>query len=202
MEASYSPQEKQLIFQGIRGKYAQVAQSPQGLFRFPTGREGLTALGYPRQYLDCLPGPVLESYCGVGNPFSLGPVERGDEVLDIGCGGGVDTLLAALMAGPRGRAHGVEPVPEMLARARANLEASGLANASFSQAEAEDLPFPDAFFDLVISNGALNLVPDKARALAEAFRVLRPGGRLQVADQVLSGPGFPDREAAISCWFR
>jgi SAM-dependent methyltransferase len=202
MNTAFSPQEQQLIFQGIRGKYAHVAQSPQGLFRFPTGREGLEALGYPRPYLGCLPGPVLESYCGVGNPFSLEPPARGEDILDIGCGGGVDTLLAALMAGPRGRACGVEPVPEMLARALANLEASGLANASFFPAPADDLPFPDASFDLVISNGALNLVPDKARALAEAWRVLRHGGRLQIADQVLIGPGFADKGEAISCWFQ
>lgn len=202
MEPPFSLQEKQRIFEGIRGKYAQVAQGPQGLFRFPTGREGLAALGYPAQYLACLPAPVLDSYCGVGNPFSLGPVARGEAVLDLGCGGGVDTLLAALMAGPRGRAEGVEPVPEMLARACANLAASGLANVVFHLASAEDLPLPDSSFDLVISNGAINLVPDKPRALAEAWRVLKPGGRLQVADQVLTGPGFPDKEAAISCWFR
>jgi SAM-dependent methyltransferase len=202
MDNAFSLQEKQRIFDGIRGKYAQVAESPLGLFRFPTGRQGLAALGYPVPYLECLPGPVLESFCGVGNPFSLGPVERGWSVLDLGCGGGVDTLLAGLMAGPAGRAKGVEPVPEMLARARANLLASGLANVSFHQATAEDLPFPEAAFDLVISNGALNLVPDKARALAEAWRVLKPGGRLQIADQMLVGSALPDKEAAISCWFK
>lgn len=202
METFFSAQERQQILEGIRQKYRMVAQSPRGLFRFPTGHTGLEILGYDLAWVGALPRAVAECFCGVGNPFSLGRVEPGQAVLDIGCGAGVDTLLATLMAGPRGRAVGVEPIPEMLERARTNQVLCGLANVEFLEASAEDLPLPDASFDLVISNGAFNLVPAKARALAEALRVLKPGGRLQVADQVLAAPDQPDRRSMIACWFR
>jgi SAM-dependent methyltransferase len=202
MEMSFSGPERQQILEGIRGKYRQVASSPRGLFRFPTGRTGLEALGYDLTLTRVLPKEVAEFYCGVGNPFSMGPPLPDQAVLDIGCGAGVDTILAAMLAGPRGRAVGLEPIPEMLARARANLALCGLGNVEFHLAVAEDPPLADEGFDLVISNGAFNLVPDKARALAEAYRVLRPGGRLQVADQVLAGPDLPDRQSMITSWFR
>ncbi|MFH1032896.1 MAG: methyltransferase domain-containing protein [Pseudomonadota bacterium] len=201
MDGILSEMERRAVDEGIRGKYRHVATSPRGLFRFPTGRTGLECLGYDPALITALPRQVAECYCGVGNPLSLGEPRPGQAVLDIGCGAGVDTLLAARLVGPGGRAVGLEPVPEMLARARANLALTGLGNLEFLQAWAEDLPLPAQSFDLVISNGALNLVPGKARALAEVWRVLRPGGRLQVADQVLSGPDFPDRAAMIACWF-
>ncbi|MCB2186206.1 MAG: methyltransferase domain-containing protein [Deltaproteobacteria bacterium] len=197
-----SPADREVIRQGIEGKYAQVAQGPAGHFAYPTGRPGLEGQGYSPELLAFLPPTVAGSYCGVGNPFALGPVEPGEEVLDVGCGAGVDTILAAHMAGPAGRAVGLDLSPDMLAAAQANARAVGLANVGFQRAGADDLPFPDASFDLVISNGVFNLTADKARALAEVFRVLKPGGRLQIADQVARGPVEKSLKERVATWFQ
>jgi ubiquinone/menaquinone biosynthesis C-methylase UbiE len=144
----------------------------------------------------------VSSYCGVGNPFSLGPINRGETVLDIGCGAGVDTVVAAKMVGPEGRVIGIDMTPGMLARARKNLQGTSIQNVSFHRASAEDLPFPDESFDVVISNGVFNLIPDKARALEEVFRVLKPHGRMMMADQILTGVLPSDIKARIESWFR
>ncbi len=179
------------VHDAILERFRRAAQSPHGLFSYPTGPAGLAALGYDAALLARLPAEVQRCYCGVGNPFAAGLPEAGESVLDVGCGAGVDLLLAALLVGPEGSAAGLEFSPEMLARARGNAELAGLANARFHQGGAESLPFPDASFDRVLSNGVLNLVPDKERALAEALRVLKPGGRLQVADQILEADQAP-----------
>ena len=138
----------------------------------------------------------------MGNPLDLGPIRPGERVLDVGCGAGVDAIMAARLVGGTGRVVGLEFSPDMLAKARANAAKAQAGNLSFVPGSAESLPFPDASFDVVISNGAYNLVVDKGAALAEAFRVLAPGGRLFVADQVLVGPPPQSREEAVSCWFR
>ena len=130
---------------------------------------------------------MAAAYCGVGNPFTLGPIHPGDTILDIGCGAGVDSIIAALMVGPSGSVTGVDLVPEMLERAKENARLVGAANVTFLEASAEELPFPDNSFDVVISNGVFNLVVDKAKALGEVYRVLKPGGRFMLADQVLAG---------------
>ncbi len=200
MDIVFTPEQRRQIAESLAARYAAVAEGRPGMFRYPTGLAGLQAQHYPAQVLEALPDSVQRAFCGVGNPFSLGPVNPGDSVLDIGCGAGVDALVAAVYAGPSGWVAGVEPSPGMLARARANLAAAGLANVEFSLGNAEDLPYPDCRFHLAISNGVFNLVVDKARALAEAFRVLVPGGRLQVADQVLAGPPARDAEAAARAW--
>ncbi len=200
MEFAFTPEQRVRIAEGLAARYADVAAGQAGLFNYPTGRAGLAGLGYPAEVLAVLPKAVQEGFCGVGNPFALGPVLPGDAVLDIGCGTGLDALVAAVAAGPSGRVAGVEASPEMLARAQANLQAAGLANVEFSPGSAEALPFPDGRFHLAISNGVFNLVVDKGRALAEAFRVLVPGGRLQVADQVLTGPPAGDAEAVVLAW--
>ena len=174
----------------IMERFRQAAKSPQGLFAYPTGLEGLRLLGYPEEDLAALPAAVTGTYCGVGNPFSAGLPAKGESVLDVGCGTGVDALVAARRVGPHGRVEGLEFSPDMLERARANAQDAGLANAAFRQGRAEQLPYADAGFDLFISNGVYNLVPDKPRALAEAWRVLKPGGRLQVADQILEAEEF------------
>ena len=190
------------IEESLRQKYVRVALTPEGNFRYPTGIAGLEAQDYDREILEKIPVEVLASHCGVGNPFSLGPVSEGDSVLDIGCGAGVDTIIAAVMTGPKGSVAGIDIVPDMLARAHENLLKAALGNVTFLEASAESLPFPDANFDLVISNGVFNLVPDKFEALKEAFRVLKPSGRLQVADQVLTGEPEDDVESRISNWAR
>jgi SAM-dependent methyltransferase len=190
------------IAAGIRQKYSEVAKSPEGQFQYTTGRKGLEALNYDKTLIDKLPDAVASTYCGVGNPFSLGKINEGEHVLDIGCGAGVDTILAAMMAGSNGSAVGVDIVPEMIARAESNLKTTGIDNVSFQTTDGEHLPFPDDIFDVVISNGAINLIPDKERALAEINRVLKPGGRLMVADQIAVGSVQKDIEARLVNWFQ
>lgn len=202
MEDELTFQDKKRIEESIRGKYAKVAKSPEGLFKYPTGLAGLRALNYDAKITQALPEAIGSSYCGVGNPFLLGPIREGEAVLDIGCGAGVDTIFAAMMVGPTGTVTGIDLVPEMLAQARENAKLAGLRNVAFVETSAEKIPFPDAGFDVVISNGVFNLVPDKVRALVEAIRVLKPSGRLMIADQVLVGQLPKDKRARIKSWFR
>ena len=179
-----------------------MAASPQGLFKYPTGKAGLEALGYDPEILKSLPESVLDSFCGVGNPFSLGPVDRGETVLDIGSGGGLDSLVAARMVGAGGKVVGLDLSPEMVARAYENLKQTDLTNVAFQEFSGEDLPFPDGSFDVVISNGVFNLIPAKGRMLKEACRVLKPNGRLLIADQMLSGALTKSPQERIDSWFR
>jgi SAM-dependent methyltransferase len=202
MGIEFTTEERNRIQETVRRKYAEVSVSPEGLFRYPIGREGLEALGYAAEMIRALPEGAVSSYCGVGNPFTLGQIIEGDEVLDIGCGGGVDTLAAALMVGPSGNVVGIDRVPDMLVRARKNLQETSLQNVTFLEASAENLPFRDRSFDAVLSNGVFNLVLDKARALGEVFRVLRPYGRLMIADQILTGDLPDDTKSRVESWFR
>ena len=202
MVTKFSSIERDKIYKGIRKKYKKVAKKPDGLFKYPTGKAGLEALQYDPGIMEALPETVLAAYCGVGNPFSLGAVNAGESVLDIGCGAGVDTIFAAKMTGPAGKAVGIDLIPEMLKRAEENLKLAEIDNVKFEESSAEKLLFPDESFDVVISNGAFNLVPDKARALEEVFRVLKPGGRLMIADQILIGELAQDRKEIIKSWFR
>lgn len=200
MEPFLTEEEKDKVLETIAQRYHKVAESPEGQFRYPTGRAGLEALGYEQALMEKLPESVLRSYCGVGNPFSLGRPQEGETVLDIGCGGGVDVFLAALMVGSTGRAVGIDMVPEMIEKARQNLEETTLGNVTLELGSAEKLPFPDGGFDAVLSNGVFNLIPDKRSALREVLRVLKPGGRLQMADQVLASPSLKDKKALIDSW--
>ncbi|GAB6125306.1 hypothetical protein JCM14124_10120 [Humidesulfovibrio idahonensis] len=179
------------IDHALRERFRAVAHSPEGLFSYPTGLAGLRALDYPPEALSELPEAVLACYCGVGNPFAAGLPSPGEAVLDVGCGTGVDTLVAAHYAGPSGRVAGLEFSPEMALRGRKNIRACGIATVGLAQGRAERLPFADAVFDRVISNGVFNLVQDKATALAEVHRVLKPGGLVQVADQILESDEPP-----------
>jgi len=172
------------IEEALLKRFRQAAVSPQGLFQYPTGREGLRALAYPADFADSLPDPVAQCYCGVGNPFAPGLPVPGARVLDVGCGAGVDVIAAARFAGPQGSVAGLEFSPDMLARTEENVRLCSAGNVTLAQGRAESLPYAEASFDMLISNGVYNLVRDKARALAEAFRVLKPGCSLQVADQI------------------
>ena len=202
METKFNSDERKRIQEGINEKYKRVAISPEGDFNYPTGRAGLEGQKYDPEVLRVLPKDVLASYCGVGNPFSLGPVKKGEAVLDIGCGAGVDTLVAAIMVGPEGRVTGIDLIPEMLKRARTNLEKISLKNVTFREGSAEQLPFPDESFDVVISNGVFNLIPDKAKALREVFRVLKSSGCVLLADQILMGDMPADTQSMVANWSR
>jgi len=202
MDSQITGVELRQIESGISEKYSKVAVSPEGLFKYPTGRKGLETLNYGKDLIERLPDAVVSSYCGVGNPFSLGEINRGEQVLDIGCGAGVDTIIAAIISGPKGSAVGVDIVPEMIARAESNLQKMDLENVSFQQTSGENLPFADDTFDVVISNGAINLIPDKEAALSEIIRVLKPAGRLMVADQIAISRIQKDINARLANWFQ
>jgi len=202
MATELTVQDKKRIEESIRGKYAKVAMSPEGLFKYPTGLAGLRALNYDSKIIQTLPEAVAASYCGVGNPFLLGPISEAEAVLDIGCGAGVDTIVAAMMVGPSGTVTGIDLVPEMLAQARENAKMMGLRNVTYVETSAEKMPFSDGDFDVVISNGVFNLIPDKISALAETIRVVKPSGRFMIADQVLVGQLAKDKKARIKSWFR
>ena len=187
MEAQLSTEDKERIVEGIRKKYAEASVTPQNLFNYPTGREGLEGLGYDSKIVKSIPKPVIDSFLGVGNPFSLGPIDEGETVLDIGCGGGFDLIFAAIMVGSKGNVTGIDVTPEMLELSKKNLQEASIENVTLRQTNAEELPFPDNNFDVIISNGVLNLIPEKAKAFSEIFRVLKLDGRLMVADQILIG---------------
>ena len=191
-------QDVAAIRQGIAEKYRKVAASPAGLFRYPTGEESARTLGYPAALLQGVPPTIRERFVGVGNPFGLGPIGPGEAVLDLGCGAGLDAMVAAQLVGPTGRVVGIDLSPEMLAVASAALAETPYTWVSFRQGEVEALPFPDTSFDVVLSNGVLNLVPDKPRAVREIYRVLRPGGHLQACDIGLVGDEPPPDKAPWS----
>ncbi len=200
METRFNATERKRIREGIEEKYRKVSITPEGNFNYPTGRAGLKGQKYNPDILRKLPKDVLASYCGVGNPFGLGPVNKGEAVLDIGCGAGVDTLVAAIMVGPEGKATGIDLTPDMLKQAKISLKKTSLENVTFQEASAEQLPFPDGTFDVVISNGVFNLIPDKAKALREVKRVLKLSGRFLLADQILMGEIPADTESMVKNW--
>ncbi len=202
MTAGLNNEQQRKIVTGIRKKYRQVAVNPDGQFSYPTGRAGLEALGYKRQWTDRLPEQVAGAYCGVGNPFLLGTIRQGDSVLDIGCGAGVDTIIAAMITGSRGRAMGIDLVPEMIRRAEENRRRMEIDNLNFEQADAAALDVEELSFDKVISNGVFNLIPDKGQALKTVYRALKPGGILMLADQIAGGPVEKDLKTRIDNWFR
>lgn len=179
------------IHQGVADKYRKVAVSPEGLFRYPTGETSALGLGYPAALVSCVPSAIRERFVGVGNPFALGEIRPGEAVLDLGCGAGFDAFVAAQLVGPGGHVTGVDLSVEMLAVADAGKIEFGFPHIEFREAVIEALPFPDASFNAALSNGVLNLIPDKPAALREIYRVLKPGGRLQACDMSLVGDEPP-----------
>jgi arsenite methyltransferase len=184
----------------IRKTYSRVSERPDEDFVFPTGRAWALDLGYPAELLARVPDGSAESFAGVANPFALGALSPGERVLDVGSGAGTDSLVAAQMVGPAGSVTGVDMTSEMLARARAGASAMGAANATFVEGEAESLPFDDEAFDVVISNGVIDLVPDKDAVFSEIYRVLAPGGRIQVADVTIQRPVSEEGRRNIDLW--
>jgi SAM-dependent methyltransferase len=200
MSASGPPVDVDVLRAEIRRTYTDVSTEPDQEFIFPTGRAWAQALGYPEPELARVPDATVESFAGVANHWLLGRIDPGSVVLDLGCGAGTDLLIAAQMTGPAGRAIGVDMTTAMLERARASAEAMGLQSVELHEALIESLPVEDASVDVVISNGVIDLLPDKDVVLDEIDRVLRPGGRLQLADVVIHHEVSEDARQRIDLW--
>ena len=184
----------------VRGRFATIASTPEQEEKFPVGPESAKNLGYDSEEIDHLPASVTESFAGVGNPLCLGEIRPGEIVLDLGSGAGLDSILAATRVGSSGRVFGVDLTEEMVEKARQNATALGIENIEFLCGEIEDLPLEDGVAHVAISNGVFNLCPDKPRALAETARVLRPNGRLLMADILLEDHVTPDELARLGTW--
>ena len=184
----------------VRDKYREVALEPGAQHHFHTGRPLAARLGYDPAVVDPLPDRAVESFAGVGNPFSLRAIERGERVVDVGSGAGFDSLVAGHYVGADGRVVGVDMTVEMLEKARATAISLDRANVEFREGLAEALPVDDGWADVVISNGVINLCTDKRAVFAEVFRVLRPGGVLQFADIANGRPVPPDALRQIDLW--
>ena len=186
--------------EAISEEYTAVATEPDHGFHFHTGRPLTQILGYDEAWLTAVPETAIASFAGTGNPFRLGELQPGEHVVDIGCGAGIDSLIAAQMVGAEGAVIGVDMTPAMLARAEAALEESNLDNVSFLSGYAEALPVPDGWANVIISNGVMNLFPDKEAALQEMMRVLKPDGRLQIADILVEKPVPTGAKQNIDLW--
>jgi arsenite methyltransferase len=188
-----------LLKREIKKTYASVSQEPEKDFVFPTGRAWAEDLDYPPELAN-VPESAAQSFAGVANPFTLGRLDPGERVADLGCGAGTDSLVAAQMVGPEGHVTGIDMTPEMLAKARAAAEELGAENVDFVECEIERLPFEAESIDVVISNGVIDLVPDKDAVFAEIYRVLRPGGRMQLADVTIQNPVSEEGRRNIDLW--
>lgn len=184
----------------IEKTYSDVSEKPEEKFIFPTGRSWAEELGYPKELLDRVPEESVASFAGVANHFLLGELSEGETVLDLGCGAGTDLLVAAQMVGPSGKAIGIDMTDSMVARARESAREMGLDNVELTQGLIERVPLPDESVDVVISNGVIDLVPDKDAVFSEIWRLLRRGGRLQVADVTIQRPVSEEGKRDIDLW--
>jgi len=184
----------------VQEEYAEVAACPLKGYHFHVGRAHAARLGYDPADLDPLPEPVVESFAGLGNPFALGRLNHGETVVEVGSGAGMDALIAARRVGPTGRVVGVDMTDAMVEKARANALLVGAANAEFHEGLAEELPIPDGTADVVLSNGVINLCPDKEAAYREVLRVLKPGGRIQIVDTAVRTAVPEDGREDIALW--
>jgi SAM-dependent methyltransferase len=200
MSATDIPVDVDILREEIRKTYTEVSSEQEQEFIFPTGRAWAQELGYPEPELTRVPDASTESFAGVANHWTLGRAEPGSVVLDLGCGAGTDLLIAAQMTGPTGRVIGIDMTPAMLERARASAQGMGFENVELHSSLIESLPLDDASVDIVISNGVIDLVPDKDAVFDEIDRVLRPGGRLQLADVIIHHEVSEDARKRIDLW--
>jgi arsenite methyltransferase len=178
--------DREHIFDAVRLMYTSVANEPERTFHFPTGRSACEFVGYPKELLDRVVPTALESFAGVGYPFASNVIKEGDTVLDIGAGAGTDILLAALLVGPSGKAYGLDMTRAMHEKLHSNMDKMGLEYVIPLLGNAEDIPMEDNSVNVVTSNGVLNLVPDKEKSFAEIYRVLKPGGYIQISDIIIN----------------
>ncbi len=193
-------QDTQAIFEQVKRRFASLATTPEAETRFEIGRSSAIKLNYDPAQLDLLPEAAVQSFAGVGNPLSLAPVSTGMTVLDLGCGAGVDAMIAAHAVGPQGTVIGIDMTEEMVAKAKQMCAARGLTNVRIKHGLAHQLDVEDETVDVLISNGMINLCPDKERVLEEVYRVLKPGGRLQVADMSLVDGVNPELLERVGEW--
>ena len=198
--ADQTPVDPEALREQVRDKYRAVAVAPGATYHFHTGRRLAAHLAYDPELVDPLPDRAVESFAGVGNPFSLGRLALGARVVDVGSGAGFDSFVAAQQVGPEGRVVGVDMTAEMLKKSTETAETMGLDHVEFREGLAEDLPIEDGWADVVISNGVINLCADKRAVFAEIHRVLRPDGRLQFADIANGRPVPPEALRDIDLW--
>jgi len=184
----------------VQARYAEVATNPDQIFHFHHGRPMAEILGYTMDQVDAMPAQAVESFAGVGNPFSVGSIQPGETVLDVGSGAGFDCFIAGQEVGPTGKVIGVDMTEAMLDKSRDIAQQMGLDQVEFRHGFAEELPVPDASVDVAISNGVINLCPDKYKAFDEIFRTLKPGGRLYLADIVVHKPVPDAAKANVDLW--
>ena len=195
-----APIDVNVLRDEIQKTYTTVSENQEEEFVFPTGRAWAEDLGYPATELRRVPEATVESFAGVANHFTLGPMNEHETVIDLGCGAGTDLLIAAQMVGSGGRAIGIDMTPSMVKRARQSATDMGLANVEVHEGLIEQLPLADESVDVVISNGVIDLVPDKEAVFAEIDRVLKPGGRLQIADVIIHKEVSEDARKRIDLW--
>ena len=184
----------------VQSKYAELANQPNQTFHFHHGRPLAEMLDYPMDQVDAMPADAVESFAGMGNPFSMGSIQSGETVLDVGSGAGFDCFIAGQAVGPEGKVIGIDMTEPMLAKSRATAQQMELGQVEFRHGFAEELPVPDASVDVAISNGVINLCPDKYKAFEEIFRTLKPGGRLYLADVVAHKPVPDSAKAMVDLW--
>jgi SAM-dependent methyltransferase len=200
MTAIEEPQFLETLRCEIKREYAEVATNPTKGFHFHTGRTLAALLGYDDALLDGIPEECIARLAGTGNPFALGPLNAGETVVELGCGAGMDTLIASRMVGSKGRVVSIDMTPQMLDQARDAATKLGATNIDFHLGYIESIPLPDGSADVIISNGVINLAPDKGQVFREMHRVLKPGGRLQIGDIVVQKAVPDSAKRNIDLW--